>query len=139
MLEKLLRMTVFLALPAICWEGKNSFSAFHEAVKIIKKHPAQFLTEYALTGTAGLIMALPLIPILLIDKMNVVIPNSIWLLVIIYEGFIWTLGVYLEQMTTALLYLWHLKWKNGGESGDLSEFLIPDLLADFHNLRSSQV
>lgn len=139
LLEKLLRMTVFLALPAICWSGQNSFSAFKKAVSIIKQHPIQFLSSYALTGVAGIIMALPLIPIFTLDEAHIVIPNDIWLIVIIYEGLIWTLGVYLEQMNVAMLYSWHLSWENEGSVGDLSNFPKHDLLEDFttsmiHNL-----
>ncbi len=139
MFEKLLRMTIFLALPAICWEGENSFSAFREAVEIIKKHPVQFLTEYALTGTAAIIMAIPLVGIGILSNANIAISDTVWLGVIIYEGITWTLNVYLEQMSVSLLYLWHLKWKNSGAAGDLSVFTKPDLLADFHELKSTQV
>ena len=111
MLEKLLRMTIFLALPAIAWENKGSFSAFGKAVEIIKQHPVQFLTTYALTGISALIMALPLVPIMVANEAELELPGYIWLAIIIYEGIIWTLGMYLEQMSVASLYLLHTKQK----------------------------
>lgn len=127
MLEKLLRMTVFLALPAIAWEDMGSFSAFSKAVEIIKKRPVQFLTTYALTGVAAAIMALPLIPIAILNKANVALPDIVWLGVIIYEGIIWTLGIYLEQMSVASLYLWYTKNAEvtGLEEG-FSSMKVPD-------------
>ena len=114
MLEKLLRMTIFLALPAIAWENKGSFSAFGKAIEIIKQRPAQFLTSYALTGVFAVIMSLPLLPVFVLSEAKIDLPEYVWLAVIIYEGIIWTLGIYLEQMTTASLYLLHTKQKKVG-------------------------
>jgi hypothetical protein len=137
--EKLLRMSVFLALPAIAWENEGSFSAFKKAVYIIKEHPIQFLSEYGLTLTAGIIMALPLVPIYIIDRSGGTFPNSVWYGVIFYEGIIWTLGIYLEQMTMALLYLWQMKSGADANTPDLSTFNKPDLLQDFQTLKNPQV
>ncbi len=135
MFEKLVRMVVFLTLPAIAWENKGPFSSFGQAFKIIKKHPLQFITTYTLTGFAALIMALPVFVVLLLDKHGVAFSATFWAIVILYECIIWTLSVYLEQMSVALLYLWHLKWvKNGGE-GDLSSVAKPDLFDNVYELK----
>jgi MFS superfamily sulfate permease-like transporter len=135
MLEKLLRMWIFLALPAIAWENKNAFQAIAHSTEIIRKHPLQFLTAYTLTGATALIMALPLIPIYVLDKMDYIFPSYIWIIVIIYECIIWTLGVYLEQMSVGILYLWHIKWERKGGKGDLSSVKKPDLLDNVYELK----
>lgn len=124
--SKLVRMVVFLSLPAIAWENKGPFSAFKTSFQIIKKHPIHFITSFTLTEVAGLLMALPLIPITILGEMEVEPSDFIWLLVIIYEGIIWTLGIYLEQMTLALLYQWHLKWVAAGGVGDLDPAQRPN-------------
>lgn len=135
MFEKLIRMTVFLVLPAITWENKGPFSAFRKAVEIIKLHPIQFLTTYTLTGAAAVLMALPLVPVFLLDELGVTFPDTFWFGIIIYEGIIWTLGVYLEQMSVGLLYLWHLKWVKNGSKGELSSVAKPHLLDDVYELK----
>ncbi len=129
MIEKLLRMTVFLSLPAIAWENEGPISAFKTAFSIIKAHPVQFLTDYSLTYVASVIMALPLVIVIGISKADISLPAAIWIGVIIYEGITWTLGLYLEQMTVAQLYLWHLRWIKNGSQGDLSSVPQPNVLA----------
>ncbi|MDP2704553.1 MAG: hypothetical protein Q8P01_05100 [bacterium] len=138
MFEKLVRMTVFLSLPAVAWEGKGPFAAFGKAFRIIKQHPVQFLSSYTLTGVAGMLMALPLVPIYLLNEADVQIATIVWWGVIMYSGFTWTLGIYLEQMSVGLLYLWHYKWEQGGSRGDLTNVPKPDLLDDVHEFQSKQ-
>ncbi len=134
MMEKAIRMTVFLALPAVAWENQGPFSAFKKSFSIIKKHPVQFLTSYSLTFVAGVVMALPLIPIYILDELEVVLPSIVWVAVIIYVGIIWTLEVYLEQMSVGMLYLWHMKWLKKGGQGELSSVKKPDLFDEIHEL-----
>jgi len=128
MIEKVVRMTVFLTLPAIAWENRGPFSAFGTAFRIIKKHPLQFITTYTMTGAAALLMALPLIPVFILDDIGMNFSPAFWTVIIIYECIIWTLGIYLEQMSVGLLYLWHLKWQKNGSKGDLSTVKRPHLL-----------
>ena len=134
MMEKAIRMTVFMALPAVAWENQGPFSAFKKSFQILKKHPLQFLTSYSLTLAAGMVMALPLIPIYILDELGVVLSSTIWVLVIIYVGIIWTLEVYLEQMSIGILYMWHMKWLKKGGQGELSSVKKPDLFDDIHEL-----
>jgi hypothetical protein len=135
MIEKLIRMVVFLSLPAIAWEDKGPFSAIGKAFGIIKKHAVQFLTTYTLTGIAALFMAIPLIIIFTLDESGVKFSDLFWTIVILYEGIVWTLGIYLEQMSTGMLYLWHLKWVRNGSVGELSSVPRPDLLDDIYELK----
>jgi hypothetical protein len=135
MFEKLVRMTVFMTLPAISWENKGPEKAFKRAVEIIKQHPFQFINAYSLTGFAGLLMALPLLPIYILDEMGIALSSTVWLIVLIYEGIIWSLGIYLEQMNVSLLYLWHLKWLRKGGVGDIESVEKPNLLDEVYELK----
>jgi hypothetical protein len=47
---------------------------------------------------------------------------------------VWTLSIYLEQMSVGLLYLWHLKWVKKGSKGKLSNTSKPDLLDEIYEL-----
>ncbi|HEX7474509.1 MAG TPA: hypothetical protein VF318_00980, partial [Dehalococcoidales bacterium] len=135
MVEKLLRMVVFLALPAIAWENQGPLSASGKAFDIITKHTVQFLTNYSLTLAASAVMAIPLAIIFVLAKQGVEFSEAFWTGVILYEGVVWTLGIYLEQMSTAILYLWHLKWVKNGASGKLSSISKPDLFDDIYELK----
>ena len=135
LLEKLIRMFVFLSLPAIAWEKKGSFAAFKKGFQIIRKHPLQFLSTYTLTGIVAFLMAIPLVIIFSLSHGGVTFPPIFWTIVIIYISIIWTLGIYLEQMSVGLLYLWHLKWVKNGSKGDLSSIEKPGLLDDIHELK----
>jgi hypothetical protein len=139
MLEKVVRMVVFLALPAVAWENKGPFAAYRKSFQIIKKHPAQFLTSYSLTFLAGVVMALPLLPIYILTKLEIPLPSAVWIGVIIYCGIIWTLEIYLEQMSVGILYLWHLKWEKGGSVGTLDSVKKPDFFDQSYELSPSNV
>jgi hypothetical protein len=135
MLEKLLRMIVFLTLPGIAWENKGPVSAFKRAFEIVRKHTVQFLTAYTITGTATFFMVIPLLPIFYLHDAGVSFPNAVWTALILYEGLVWSLSIYLEQMSTGLLYLWHLKWLRKGGKGALSSVTKPDLLDEVYELK----
>lgn len=128
MFSKLVRMAIFLSLPAIAWENKSANGALSKAKDIIRKHPIQFLTEYTLTGLAILFMAIPLVFIFAADDAGAQFSDSFWAMVIIYESIVWILNNYMEQMSVALLYLWHIKWEKVGGKGSLSLVTKPSLL-----------
>ncbi len=134
MIERFIRMVVFLSLPAIAWEDKGPFSALGRSFTIVRKHPLHFLTTYTLTTIAAMFMFIPLVIIFKLDDAGANFSPIFWTGVIIYEGFAWTLGIYLEQMSVGLLYLWHLKWAKKGSKGDLSSVKKPDLLDDTYEL-----
>jgi len=135
LVEKLIRMVVFLILPAIAWENQGPISAWRKAQDILKKHTVQFLTAYSLTLAASVIMGIPLAIIFTLDKEGVEFSTVFWTGVILYEGIVWTLGVYLEQMTTAILYLWHMKWLKNGAKGNLSSIPKPGLFDHIYILK----
>ena len=114
---------------------KVHFSAFKKSIEIIRKHPVEFLTAYTLTGFAAVLMALPLVPVFVLDDLGVEFSGAFWLGVLIYECVIWSLNIYLEQMSVGLLYLWHLKWEKKGSKGDLSSIPKPDLLDEIYELK----
>jgi len=128
LIEKVIRMSIFLALPAIAWESKGPISSFKKSFQIIKTHFPQFLSVYSLTLVAIFIIVLPLIPIFSLDESGVIIPDVLWTIVIIYIAIVWSLQIYLEQMTVGMLYLWHLKWEKSGGTGPLSSVPRPSLL-----------
>jgi hypothetical protein len=133
--EKLIRMAVFLALPAIAWENQGPRSAISKAIEVIKKHSRQFLINYSITLAATTIMAIPLAIIFTLSKDGVEFSSGFWTGVIIYEGIVWTLGIYLEQMSSAILYLWHIKWVKHGAAGKLTSVLKPDLFDSIYELK----
>lgn len=133
-IQQAVRMAVFLALPAIAWENKGPFSAIAQSVRIIRKHSIEFLATYTLTALTGLLLAIPLLIICALCKSGVTFPTIFWAGVVIYVGFVWALGIYMEQMSFGLLYLWHLRWTENGSKGRLSSVPAPDLLDQVYEL-----
>lgn len=111
-IKDVLRLAVFLSVPAMLWEKKWVFSWIKEWAKIIWKHPVEFLWIYWSMLLIGILMALPLAIIFSISDSWTGLSNVIWISVIIYEWVIWTFSMYMEQMSTTLLFLWHMKWEN---------------------------
>jgi hypothetical protein len=141
LIGKLVRMTIFLSLPAIAWESKWPISSLKKSFQVIKTHFNHFLSVYSLTLVATFIIVLPLAFIFALDEGGVEIPNVLWTIVIIYIGMAWSLQIYLEQMTVGMLYLWHLKWEKSGGKGSLSSVPKPDLLdniSEFKEIKKLQ-
>lgn len=135
MVEKIVRLTVFLSLPAVAWENQGPLSALRRSFEIIMTHPVHFLTAYTLTGAASVLMALPLVVVFALDDAGIHFSADFWMIVILYECVVWTANVYLEQMSVGLLYLWHLKWVGSGSIGYLSSVPKPNLLDEFYELK----
>lgn len=111
-IKKGVRMVVFLVLPAVTWEQKGSWQSIKRGLSVFKSNLSEFATGYALTGAISLLVFLPVgLVVFGSTEMNVNIPEWGWILVIIYTAFAWSYQMYLEQMFTAGLYLWHLKWE----------------------------
>lgn len=133
--EKLTRMVVFLALPSIAWENQGPLSAIKRAFHVIEMHTTQFLTTYTLTFATSVVLGIPLVTFIVLDSQVGGFPKILWTVVILFEGFVWSLSVYLEQMATAMLYLWHVKWTKNGAKGKLNSVSKPDLFDAIYELK----
>lgn len=151
-LKKGVRMVVFLILPAIAWEDQPPFQAVRKGFAVLKTHLAEFATGFALTELAAIVVFLP--PGLLFmaaDKFELTLPDLVWYLTILYCAFAWTFSMFIEQMFSAELYLWHLVWERrcstaraeGEESPSFRDTPrpsvlngVPDLLDTFPGRRS---
>ena len=111
-LQKGTRMVVFLILPAIAWENLSFIAAIRKGIYVLKKNLNIFVGGFLLTLTATFIIYLPPGIIFYISgKFNVKFEDWVWVTTLIYCAFAWSFSMYLEQMFTAELYLWHLKWE----------------------------
>jgi hypothetical protein len=135
LMEKLIRMVVFLMLPAIAWENASPLSASRKAFDTIRQHPAQFIANYSLSVAVTTVIAIPLAFILTLAARGVNFSSGVWVGIIIWEGIVWTIGVYLEQMSGAMLYLWHLKWLKNGANGKIISVQKPNLLDNVYELK----
>jgi hypothetical protein len=131
-LEKGIRMVVFLILPAVAWEDLGFFAAIKKGFGVLKAHLAEFASGYALTYLAAAIVFLP--PAIIFELGTgkrgnpplINFPDPVWTAVIIYIGLAWSFCMYLEQMFTAGLYLWHLKWEKKMESAKKQNQPLPE-------------
>ena len=105
-------MIVFLIMPAFAWEDLGTGKSYRRGLSILKQRISEFISGYTLSYLAGVIVFLP--PGLMFyihSKFKVDFPDWGWVVCIIYIAFAWSYTIYLEQMFTAELYLWQLKWE----------------------------
>lgn len=143
-LNKGIRMVVFLILPAIAWENLGFVRAIKKGLTVFRTHLSHFSAGFVLTEMIAIVLFLP--PAILFwisGKFEVQFPSFVWVLVILYIGMVWSYSIYLEQMFTAELYLWNLKWEREvkarqlrGEKDlpELEEIPLPHLLDEVHEL-----
>jgi hypothetical protein len=112
-LKKGIRMIVFLIMPAFAWEDLSTGKSLKRGMSIFKSRISEFVAGYTLSYLAGIIVFFPpFIMFYLSGKLKIDFPDWSWVVCIIYIAFAWSYTIYLEQMFTAELYLWHLKWEN---------------------------
>jgi len=141
MIKKLVRMGVYLILPAIAWEDRGAWDAIKRGASVLRSHVAEFMTAYAGSGIAGAIVFLPAVLVFWFES-KVHFPDYVWYAVIFYTACAWVFSMYLEQMSMALLFMWHKKWeaaaKKAQEKGlpmpALNEVPKPSLLDDIPDL-----
>jgi hypothetical protein len=124
-LKDLLRLAVFLSIPAILWKNKDSLWAIKEWWKIIWRHPVEFLWIYGSMVLIIFFMVLPIAIIFVLSNQWVTFPDYVWMLVIIYEWIVWTFNIYMEQMSATLLYLRDMKWQKANEKIENEAEKIP--------------
>lgn len=126
--QKGVRMIVFLVLPAIAWEEMAPVQAWQRGYAILKQRMLEFATGFVLTElAAGIVFFPPALLFTIVGKLKLELPMSAWAATIIYCGFAWSFMIFLEQMFSAELYLWHLSWENECRKAKLENRGIPSL------------
>ncbi len=111
-ISKGIRMAFFLMLPGIAWDDLSTKNSFKRGSTILKRHFIQFATGFTLSKFLDMLVFLPpTILILITTKMDIQVPDIVWLITIIYCAFGWSYTILMEQIFTAELYLWHLRWE----------------------------
>ncbi len=111
-LRKGVRMITFLIFPAIAWERKGIVASTKKGISVATTHFKHFAAGYALTWFAAFLIFLPASLLIWINgKFEVDYPDGLWIAIIIYIGFSWSLSMLIEQLFVAELYLWHLIWE----------------------------
>ncbi len=111
LLNKGVRMLIFLIIPGIVFENLSTIQAVKKGLTVFKLHIKQFASGFVLTYFAAMTIFLPAAIVFELDDAKIKISDFVWTLTIIYIAIAWSFTIYLEQMYTALLYLWHLKWE----------------------------
>lgn len=128
LIKDLVRMIVFLSLPAICWRGMSGISAMAEGLRTARKHSVEFLTGTTLSGVFALILILPVALPAYLDSRNMIhIPDHAWPIMFFYLTFAWSFSIYIEQMFAAELYLWHMKWEEAVQKAQREGTIEPKL------------
>ncbi|HAN04579.1 MAG TPA: hypothetical protein DCW72_08350 [Elusimicrobia bacterium] len=127
-LNKGVRMAVFLVLPAIAWQNQGPWDAFTRGMRILRMNIGTFMTGYALSELAATIVFIPPAILLYISSEGkITFPEWVWFGTIAYIALAWSYSIYLEQMFTAMLYLWHLNWEKAIGEAQAARRPIPAL------------
>lgn len=143
LLQKKVRMVVFLILPAICWENKGFFSAIKRGLSVYKQNLVTFLSGFAMSETIAFIIFIPIAFLFgWSSKAETELPDIVWYVCILYTAMAWSYSIFIEQMFCADLFLWHKKWekaveiaeKNGQDPPNIEDIPMPSLLDEVPDL-----
>lgn len=130
-------------LPAIAWENMGFWKATKKGIAVFRAHLSEFVTGFVLTeGVALLIFLPPALLFYITGEVEITLPDYVWVITIIYIAFAWSYSIYLEQMFTAELYLWNMKWEKevakaqaeGKPIPSMREVPRPSVLDEVHEL-----
>jgi hypothetical protein len=128
-LKKGVRMIVFLILPAVAWEELSPLKAIKKGLNIFRNNIPEFLTGFALTELFSIIVFLPVSIIFIVHyNVEIIFPEYVWYIVLVYIAFAWSLTFLVEQLYVAELYLWHIKWENEQKIAKVQGKELPELM-----------
>lgn len=127
-LKKGIRMIVFLILPAIVWEDRGFRDGVARGYEVFRENIVAFATGFTLTYIVAGFIFLPAAVVLELSSEEVIrLTGSQWYLVIGYIGIAWSFTIYLEQLFTADLFLWHVEWEQAVEAAEANGEPAPDI------------
>lgn len=130
-LDNFVRMVVFIMLPSIVWLNCGPWDAVKNGFAVVRLHLGHFVTGFVFARGVAIILGLPLGIFYGIVNAGFYSPSDfVWLAVIIYNVFGVCFIIYLEQMFTAELFLWHVHWtaeNKRRESLDLPPIPLGDI------------
>lgn len=112
-LKKGLRMIVFLIMPAIAWEDLNFKESYKRGVGILKIRATELIAGYTLSSVISAIVIIP--PVLFFFILKFIPgnpPSWCYFIIMIYFSLSTSFSIYLEQMFTAELFMWQMKWEH---------------------------
>ena len=122
------RLIVFLIYPAIAWEDEGPINAVKKGFRTIKQNPVEFTSGFIQIEFVMSIIAFPAGMFLgFADANNITLSEGIWILVIIYIAFSTSVYLYLQQMFTAILYMWNMNWERAYVAAKMSHQEPPTL------------
>lgn len=142
-LNKGVRMVVFLIFVAMAWEQNSVSRAVRRGLAVVKTHEDAFVVGFLLTELAAVLMFVPASLLFVVHhKLGVELPEWVWFVTIVYCAGAWSLSMFLEQLFTAELYLWHLMWEEtttlalseGRPKPALHEIRRPSIMDDIADL-----
>jgi hypothetical protein len=127
-LKKGIRMLVFLILPAIVWEDRGFRDGVSRGLDVFRENVVVFATGFSLTYLVAALVFLPVgITFGLADEGLIQLSAGQWYLVMAYLGIAWSFSVYLEQLFTADLFLWHVEWEQAVTAAEASGDPVPEI------------
>jgi hypothetical protein len=104
-LKKGLRMTVFIILAAIAWEKGNPIKSTKRGLVALKWGHSEYLKSFGLSDLFQIALMLPILLAFLPLKFHITYPDYVWVIIIICTGLAQSLGMLVEQLSMAKLYL----------------------------------
>lgn len=132
-LEKGVRMIVFLIIPSVVWEGLGPVAATKKGLGVLRAHLGEFVAAYGSSYAFAVMIFLPAAILIWLGSPShghapiMHFSNGMWMALMLYCAFAWSLNMYVEQMLAANLYLWHLSWESAAEMARANGQRVPSL------------
>ncbi|XMB86366.1 hypothetical protein RJG79_00785 [Mycoplasmatota bacterium WC44] len=125
-MSKGIRMAVFTMLPAIAWEDKTTSKAAAKGWKVFTDRFIEMISGLFVTQLITIIITIPIGIIYYYNRqVGVEFTEIVWYSVVLFIGFTWSFGMLIEQLFTAELYLWYMKWEKAYNEAKRNQEQLP--------------
>jgi len=128
-MKKGTRFLFFLIIPAIVWENRRIVKAVTRAFSVLDKRVVELASAFLFSEFVAVVLFLPPAILWIAQETEVLrVSTTGWMVLLVYEGLVWSFVVYVEQMFLANLFLWHKKWEVVQQQAIEKGTAIPALL-----------
>lgn len=111
LVESGVRMLIFYVYPAIAWEDASPIESIKKSFRHLKEVGPEFLIGFGELEFISAIVGVPLLLFLIANEhVKSLPPETLWTIIIIYMSIAFSFYIFLQQIYTAILYLWIIKW-----------------------------
>jgi len=125
-LLKGVRVFIFFALPAIAWEELSTLLAIKKSWKVIKTTWVEIIGAITFSNMVFLLTIIPILVLYFLQESGSISEDVVIYILIIMCCFMFSFTTLIQQLFSAEIYLWFLKWETTCKNALQEDEVLPN-------------